>query len=81
MIAGTVNRRAMVPGFPARVSDGTVSVAETVVPGMVDFLTMPTTHTFMIWSKQIMEQAVAFLRNGRFERPPLDPMAEALRAG
>ncbi len=81
VIAGTVNRRDLLPGSPEGVSDGTVTVTETLVPGMADFLLVPATHTFMIWSKQIMEQAVTFLRNGRFERPPLDPMAEALRAG
>ena len=48
--------------------DGTVSVAETVVPGMLDFLELPVSHTFIMWSGAVLEQVVAFLREGRFER-------------
>lgn len=72
IIAGTVNRRAMIPGFPQEPGDGTVSVAETVVPGMVDFLQMPTTHTFMIWNPQVMDQVVHFLQLGEFNREPYE---------
>jgi hypothetical protein len=43
-------------------------VAETVVPGMVDFLEMATTHTFMIWNPQVMDQVVHFLQWGEFNR-------------
>ncbi len=68
VIAGTVNRRLPIPGFPSDLGDGTVSVAETVVPGMLDFITMPTTHTFMIWNNDVMDQVVYFLREGRFRR-------------
>lgn len=68
IIAGTVNRHAMIPGFPQEPGDGTVSVAETVVPGMVDFLEMATTHTFMIWNPQVMDQVVHFLQWGEFNR-------------
>lgn len=68
VIAGTVNRRPVVPGFPSEIGDGTVSVAETIVPGMMDFLTMPTTHTFMIWNTDVMDQVAHFLQNGEFLR-------------
>lgn len=71
VIAGTVNRRELLPGSPAGVSDGTVSVTETLVPGMKDFILVPATHTFMIWSKRVMNQALAFLQKGQFNRPPL----------
>ena len=73
IIAGTVNRRASIPGFPQEPGDGTVSVAETVVPGMVDFLQMATTHTFMIWNPQVMDQVVHFLQLGQFDREPYEP--------
>jgi triacylglycerol lipase len=68
VIAGTANRRPGVPGFPDEIGDGTVSVAETIVPGMLDFLTMPTTHTFMIWNSDVMEQVAYFLKRGQFNR-------------
>ena len=72
VIAGTVNRRELLPGSPEGVSDGTVTVTETLVPGMTDFVLMPVSHTFMIWSRPVMMQAVTFLRFGRFDRVPLD---------
>ena len=66
VIAGSVNRRELLPGSPVGVSDGTVTVTETLVPGMTDFVLMPASHTFMIWSRPVM------MRHGRFDRPPLD---------
>jgi pimeloyl-ACP methyl ester carboxylesterase len=75
VIAGALNLRGVLPGSPDGISDGTVTVAETLVPGMTDFVLMQVTHTFMIWSRPVMEQALAFLRHGRFDRPPLDAEA------
>ncbi|MEP1470518.1 MAG: alpha/beta fold hydrolase [Halieaceae bacterium] len=68
IIAGNLNLRRYLPGAPEGVSDGTVSVAETVVPGMLDFLVMPVTHTFIMWDGEVLRQVVQFLRNGRFDR-------------
>lgn len=48
-------------------NDGTVCVAETRHPGLSDHLVLPVTHTGMIYSPLVAQQAVAFLRNGRFE--------------
>ncbi|KAA1192401.1 alpha/beta fold hydrolase [Pseudohalioglobus sediminis] len=77
VIAGNLRNRTLLPGFPDRPSDGTVSVAETVVPGMLDFLEMPVLHTFMIWDTSVMAQAVNFLRSGAFEREgPAGPQRE-----
>jgi hypothetical protein len=56
------------PGSPEGASDGTVAVAETVVPGMLDFLEMPVSHTFMMWSDEVQLQVIYFLRNGMFYR-------------
>lgn len=81
VIAGNLRNTTVLPGFPDRPSDGTVSVAETVVPGMLDFLEMPVLHTFMIWNRSVMAQAVYFLRHGYFlreESPGLpSPKADA----
>jgi len=52
--------------LPAR-NDGAVSVASTRVEGMSDFVAVPASHTFIMWSDDAREQVVAFLRNGRFE--------------
>ena len=68
IIAGDLNLRGYLPGSPEGVSDGTVSVAETVVPGMLDFLVMPISHTFIMWYGEVLRQVVQFLKNGRFDR-------------
>jgi triacylglycerol lipase len=69
VIAGTFNWRRNLPGFPDEDGDGTVTVAETFVPGMLDFLELPVSHTSMIWSSEVARQAVYFLRHGQFDRP------------
>ena len=76
IIAGNLNLRSYLPGSPDGLSDGTVSVAETVVPGMMDFLVMPVTHTFIMWDDDVLEQVVQFLRHGRFDRPALGAAGE-----
>jgi len=48
--------------------DGTVSVAETELPGLTDHCVVPATHTGLLFSAAAAEQAVAFLRRGRFTR-------------
>ena len=48
--------------------DGTVSVAETQLPGAKDHLVMPTSHTGLVFSADVAEQAAQFLREGMFRR-------------
>jgi len=48
--------------------DGTVTVAETRVAGIVDHLEVHTSHTGLIYSRGVAQQAAAFLREGRFTR-------------
>lgn len=55
----------LIPGLP-RPNDGVVSVAETRWPGARDFTTLPVSHAGMLVSRACADQAVAFLRNGRF---------------
>ncbi|MEP5567495.1 MAG: alpha/beta fold hydrolase [Halioglobus sp.] len=68
VIAGNLRNSTLIPGFPDQPSDGTVTVAETVVPGMMDFLQMPALHTFMIWNPLVWNQTEQFLRFGQFKR-------------
>ena len=57
-------------------SDGTVSVASTQLGGMSDFVTVPKSHTFIMWSTEVADYVIRFLRTGRFQgsgrpdRPP-----------
>ena len=48
--------------------DGTVSVAETQLPGARDHIVMPTSHTGMLFSADVADQAAHFLSNGVFRR-------------
>ena len=84
IIAGTVNRRRYLPISPRGVSDGTVSVAETVVPGMLDYLELPVSHTFIMWNKEVLRQTAFFLQHGQFDRSGLlgePPQPTPLEAG
>jgi pimeloyl-ACP methyl ester carboxylesterase len=54
-------------GLPAP-HDGTVSVAETVVPGAKDHIELKVSHTEMIMSMQVARQVCEYLRRGRFAR-------------
>ncbi len=49
-------------------SDGTVSVAETHLPGATDQLVLPVNHTGLVFSGLVARQTAAFLREGRFAR-------------
>lgn len=55
----------LIPGLP-RPNDGTVSVAETQLPGARDFITLHVSHTEMLVSRACARQVVAFLGNGSF---------------
>ena len=68
VIAGTANRRSLLPGFPDESGDGTVTVAETVVPGVLDVLEMPVSHTCWGWNDVVLRQVVYFLDHGYFDR-------------
>ncbi len=55
----------MAPELPAP-HDGTVSVAETIVPGAVDAIVLSVTHTQMLVSNAVVRQVCEFLRHGKF---------------
>lgn len=47
-------------------NDGTVTVAETRLPGASDHLLLPVTHTAMVLSPEVARQTATFLKQGRF---------------
>jgi len=48
--------------------DGTVAVEETRLAGASDHLTLPVTHTQMLFDRAVARQTIHFLRYGRFAR-------------
>lgn len=58
----------MWPDMP-QPSDGTVSVAETRLPGLADHISLRVNHMGLLFSTEVMDQTSAFLRDGRFTRP------------
>jgi len=51
--------------------DGMVAVERTKVTGMADFIVLPRNHTFMMNAADVQRQTIGFLRDGRFEKPPI----------
>jgi pimeloyl-ACP methyl ester carboxylesterase len=49
-----------------RPHDGTVSVAETRLPGIRDHCVVDSTHTGLLFSAEVAALAASFLRDGRF---------------
>ena len=60
----------LLPGLPEP-NDGTVAVAETRMRGMSDHITLPVTHTGMLFSRDVAEQCAAFLTGARFRHGPV----------
>ena len=52
----------LIPGA----DDGKVSVERAKVDGMTDFLVLPYSHPFIMDAKEVIEQTLNFLRQGRF---------------
>ncbi len=67
VIAGSAHQRDFLPGLPDGPGDGTVSLRETVIAGMTDFIALPTSHTMMMWNRGVLDQTLHFLRYGRFD--------------
>lgn len=51
-------------------NDGKVGVERTKVPGMKDFLVVPSSHTFIMRRSDVIAAIIHFLRSGAFPREP-----------
>jgi len=47
-------------------NDGTVAVVETAIPGATAHLTLPVTHTQLLFDRTVARQTIHFLRHGSF---------------
>jgi pimeloyl-ACP methyl ester carboxylesterase len=49
-----------------RANDGTVSVDETRLPGLAAHTVVASTHTGLVYSREVARLSIGFLRDGRF---------------
>lgn len=66
VIAGTATINILASAMLPDEDDGKVTVERTQVAGMSDFLIVDDSHRFMLRSRTVLENTVAFLRTGRF---------------
>lgn len=69
VIAGTrgLGLGAMIGADLPEPHDGVVAVAETVIPGVTERITVNVSHTEMLFSSEVARQCCAFLRHGNFD--------------
>lgn len=68
IIAGTKSINLILSAMLPNPDDGKVSVENTKLDGMADHITIPVSHPFIMKDARAIEQAVFFLKNGRFNK-------------
>lgn len=66
IIAGTKTFNPFLSLMLPNPDDGKVTLENTKVEGMKDFIALPVTHTFMMKNKKVIKQVLHFLKNGQF---------------
>lgn len=66
VIAGTATINVLASAMLPEEDDGKVTVERTRVAGMSDFLVVDDSHRYMLRSRIVLENTVAFLRSGQF---------------
>ena len=78
IIAGTLPIGAgILLGGLKGANDGTVAVDEAVLHGATDFITLPVSHTGLLYSEQVAVQVVTFLRAGKFGDEAMNLLLDA----
>ena len=68
MIAGTLPLGlGVLAGAARQPGDGTVSIREANAPGLTDRIELSVTHTSMLYSARVTDQAVKFIETGHFD--------------
>lgn len=75
IIAGTKTFNPILSQYLENPDDGKVSVENTKVDGMSDFIAVPHSHPFIMKSPIAIEQAFSFIATGRFKHgsPAVSP--------
>jgi pimeloyl-ACP methyl ester carboxylesterase len=69
IIAGEIALNPVFGDVLAGKNDGAVTVESAKLEGMHDFIVVPYSHTVMLWRDEVIAQALAFLREGKFKHP------------
>ena len=72
VIAGNRSMNPLFSMFLDGPDDGTVSVKNTMLPGMSDFIIVHSTHTFIVRHPVVIRQVGHFLMLGKFDRSMLE---------
>jgi len=70
VIAGTTSINLLLSLYLPNPDDGKVSLENTKVEGMRDFISLPVAHPFIMKDKEAMAQTIHFLRTGQFLHTP-----------
>lgn len=68
IIAGTRSINLILSTMLPNPDDGKVSVENTKLEGMADHITIPVSHPFIMKDVKAINQAIFFLKNGRFNK-------------
>lgn len=68
IIAGTRSINLFLSLFLPNPDDGKVSVENTKLANMKDFITVPVSHPFLMKNKKVLPQVESFLRTGLFQK-------------
>ncbi|MAI63074.1 MAG: hypothetical protein CBB87_11455 [Micavibrio sp. TMED27] len=68
VIAGSASVNPLAPWVLVGAHDGIVPVERTRIEGMSDHIVMDATHSFMMFNKNVIEQVLSFLKNGKFTK-------------
>lgn len=68
VIAGNRSINPLLSLLLPKPNDGKVSVQNTRLAGMTDFIQLPVTHTFMMNQKIVIDQVIFFLHHGKFNQ-------------
>ncbi|MCP4200695.1 MAG: alpha/beta hydrolase [bacterium] len=79
IIAGTETFNPILSQYLPNPDDGKVSVENTKVEGMSDFIVLPHSHPFIMQAPAAIEQAVSFIESGRFVHDAPDEPSEPQR--
>lgn len=66
IIAGDRSLNPLFSAWLAGPNDGKVTVASTHLAGETDHITMPHSHTWLMWRRPVLDQVKVFLLTGRF---------------